>query len=431
MPGPRARLVLLGALVAVNAAVVAYHGDPRGRVAVAPVNAAPALLSDALPTEQIDPLLGLRVPGPIKRVDLLKLRSGQTVAAALSEVGAADDEVNEALSSMRSLIQFRRLKPGDVLKARFDADDKLVSLDVHANLRERIRADQGEQGWAARPLEVRIDSQQAHVSGEIKSSLWETLVGQGERPSLVLALVDVFAWDIDFYSEIYPGDTFRVLVEKEYIDSKLYDYGAILAAEFVTAGIVHRAFRFEGSEGRVGYYDEEGRSLRKMLLKSPLQYGNVTSSFGKRLHPVLGYTRAHNGIDYGVPTGTPVWSVGDGRVMRAGWFGAYGRLVEVRHANGWMSQYAHLSKLSVKPGEWVTQKQVIGQVGSSGLATGPHLHYGLLRSGGFVNPATQSFERGKSLAGTELGRFKEALAGVRDALEQVRVAVAVPGQGDG
>ncbi len=417
-------------LVAVNAAVVLYHGDPRDRLAEPPAGP-PALRGRALPQTHIDPLLGLRAPGPIKRVEIIKLRSGQTVAAALSEAGAVPDTVSDALSSMQGLIQFRRLKPGDVLKARFDADDALVSVDVHASLRERIRADRGEPSWTARQLDVTIDTQQAHVQGEIKSSLWETLVGQGERPSLVLALVDVFAWDIDFYSEIYPGDTFKALVEKEYIDGKLYDYGPILAAEFVTAGIVHRAFRFENADGSAGYYDEEGRSLRKMLLKSPLQYGSVTSSFGKRLHPVLGYTRAHNGIDYGVPSGTPVWSVGDGRVMRAGWFGGYGRLVEIRHANGWMSQYAHLAQIHVKPGEWVTQKQVIGQVGSSGLATGPHLHYGLLRGGGFVNPAAQSFERGKSLAGDDLARFKESLAGVRDALEQVHVAAAAPGQGDG
>ncbi|MEE8409925.1 MAG: M23 family metallopeptidase [Myxococcota bacterium] len=462
----RNQLLILGALLIANAAVVLYHGDPRDSVAALSTStgdkerttASEAIEDNQASSEQssrvdtaatdapyfsqstetppleldlpgvpavstsLDPLAGMRTPGRIQRVAVLALERGQTVAAAVIDAGARDEEVAGALESLKGLVNFRRLQPGQTLKARFDIDGTLVSLEVHASKIERFRTDFDAGAWSARPVEVHVDTVLANVSGIIESSLWDALIGGGERPQLVTDIVDVFAWDIDFYREVYPGDTFRVLVEKRYVDGRLLDYGPVHAAEFVSDGMPHRGYRFQRADGGVAYYDAEGRSLRKQLLKSPMQYGAVTSGFGRRRHPVLGFTRAHNGVDYGVPTGTPVWTVGDGRVLKAGWNGGFGRYVEIRHANNWRSQYAHLSKILVKAGQRVGQKEVIGKVGTTGLSTGPHLHFGLKRNGKYVNPSTQKFERGKPLTGDDLEKFGTEVERLTSALEEMRVA---------
>lgn len=452
------QLLILGLLLIANAAVIIYHGDPRDRAAAATpsvdgetssTDAKPAFensskvgasSTDALAvadnqttallelpgvpavSTSLNPLAGMRSPNRIQRVAVMKLARGQTVAAAVITAGARDEDVAGALESLKGLINFRRLQPGKLLKARFDVDDRLISLEVHASTLERFRTDADAGSWSARHIEVTIDTVLAQVSGTIESSLWEALIGGGERPQLVTDIVDVFAWDIDFYREVYPGDTFRVLVEKRYVEGRLINYGPVHAAEFVSDGMPHRGYRFQRADGGVAYYDAKGRSLRKQLLKSPMQYGSVTSGFGRRRHPVLGFTRAHNGVDYGVPTGTPVWTVGDGRVMKAGWNGGFGKYVEVRHANGWLSQYAHLSKILVKAGRRVSQKELIGKVGTTGLSTGPHLHFGLKRNGKYVNPSVQKFDRGKPLVGDDLQKFGAEVERLTSALEQMRVA---------
>ncbi|MBI5510492.1 MAG: M23 family metallopeptidase [Deltaproteobacteria bacterium] len=373
-------------------------------------------------TEELSPTAGMRTPAAVQRVLSLSLGRGQTVAAALVGAGARNDDVSAALQSLKGVVDFRRLRPESQLKARFDADNRLVGLDVFASRTERARAHLSATGWHGHPLDVTVDTVVTMVAGQVRRSLWESLVGAGERPWLITEVVDMFAWDIDFYSEVYPGDTFRLLVEKRYVDGELAGYGALLAGEFVTNKTLHRAFRYTADGGAAAYYDEEGRSLKKQLLKSPLQYGNVTSGFGYRHHPILGYNRRHNGIDYGVPIGTPVWSVGDGHVTRATYDAGFGKFIEVRHPNGWLSQYAHLSRIDVKVGDRVEQKQFIGKVGSTGMSTGPHLHFGLKRFGAYVNPAAQKFERGQALTGSALAAFKAKVDSLIQALNRLSVA---------
>jgi murein DD-endopeptidase MepM/ murein hydrolase activator NlpD len=442
----RVRLSILAGLVAVNLVVIWYHGDPRDNLASREAEAEePAPRSGAQTAEAesdssgqlsrlvepgsvsgfssaIDPLAGMRTPARVKRVEVAGLKRGQTVAAALSSLGAGGEDVQTALASLAGLVSFRSLQPGDLLKARFDANDRLVSVDVHASLLERARAERRDGSWEAAPIDVQVDEVMSQVSGSVQTSLWDALIGAGEQPRLVSDIVEIFGWEIDFYREVYPGDRFRLLVDKRYVDGELLGYGPVHAAELVSDGVAHRAFRFERADGGIAYYDEEGRSMRKQLLKSPLEYGRMTSGFGKRRHPILGYTRAHNGVDYGVPSGTPVWSVGDGRVIRSGWSNGFGKVIEIRHANGWVSQYAHLSKRLVKTGDRVAQKDIIGKVGSTGLSTGPHLHYGLKKNGSYVNPAAQRFEREKPLTGQDLVRFRRQVERLRAGLDEIHIA---------
>lgn len=472
-PKPKWGWAALLGLVGVNVGVVLYHGDPRVHLpeahagtpdsnvatkterpaadAAARADATPRQAQAAKKTaerhaepkaadsgrappswmaEGLNPLLGVRTPGPVKRVRTAELGPGQTLAQGLAELGIERGQHQPIVQSFKPLVDFRKLRPGHRLKARFGANDQILSVDLARSRLDKVRARyQGEGRWSADALDIPVDTVTTTISGEVDSSLWNAMAATGERPTLALALAQIFAWEIDFYTGVYPGDSFKVLVEKRYVDGEFLDYGHVLAAEFVSDGHVFRGFMHEESDGTVAYYDKEGRSLRKQLLKSPLKFGHITSRFGRRHHPVLGYTRAHNGVDYGVRTGTPVRSVGDGRVIRAGWAGGFGRLIEIRHANGWVSQYAHLSEIAVRKGQRVSQKQKIGRTGASGLATGPHLHYGLKKVGRYVDPLAQDFERAEPLRGAAKQSFRKRVARLGKKLEAIRIAREPAGHG--
>lgn len=455
--------VVLAVLLAINLAVFFYHGKPWATVgsvsssspavaaaptAVATKAADPSASSAAdAPQEdpggsptttratatsassmrQLDlhlpiagsfaPRLGLVPADPVQRVETVTLLPGQAPAVALRKAGVQADDIDAAIRSLQGLVDFRLMRPGHKFKLRLDANGRLLSMDVLQGLLRQTRCEKRGGEWQGVSLDIKVEAIEAQVSVVVRSSLWEAIVQDaGEDSRLVHDLVEIFAWEIDFYSEVHAGDSLRLLVDKRFAEGQFVGYGPIKAAEFISSGVVRRAYWHpqppaQGTEPHagdvavIGYFDANGGSLRKQLLKAPLKYGHVTSTFGRRRHPVLGYTRSHNGTDYGVPTGTPVWSVGGGTVVRAGWHGGFGRLVEVRHPNGWLSQYAHLSRIAVKVGTRVEQKQVIGNVGSTGLSTAPHLHYGLKKNGKYVNSLLQTFAPGKALAGDELAQF--------------------------
>jgi murein DD-endopeptidase MepM/ murein hydrolase activator NlpD len=230
------------------------------------------------------------------------------------------------------------------------------------------------------------ETRTAVVAGAIEHSLFEAVEDQGEQDQLALDLADIYAWDVDFNTEIRSGDSFRVAVEKKYLDGAFVRYGRILAAEFVRGDRVLEALRHEGARGP-GYYDLDGRPLRKAFLRSPLRFTRISSRFShSRLHPILRVRRPHLGVDYAAPIGTPVAAAADGVVTFAGWQGGYGRSVRLRHANGYETLYGHLSRIDVRRGQRVSQGQRIGAVGRTGLATGPHLDYRMRRDGRFVDP---------------------------------------------
>ena len=223
------------------------------------------------------------------------------------------------------------------------------------------------------------------------NSLAESLDNAGERIELALGMADVFSGEIDFNSDLQPGDRYRVLVERHTREGRLVGYGAILAAEFVNDGRTMKAIRFTPEGGSPAYYDENGRSLKRFFLKSPLKFEpRITSRFStSRKHPVLGYARAHNGVDYYAPMGAPVNSVAPGVVTMAGWTNGGGRTVKVRHPNGYETEYLHLSAIEVRAGERISQGELVGRVGKTGLVTGVHLHYGLKKNGSYVNPVIE------------------------------------------
>ena len=268
------------------------------------------------------------------------------------------------------------LGPDGLMRAFTYGIDELRTLRVVRDGND-LRAD-----VLARRYETRVET----VGGTIESSLFGAIEASGEEDQLALDLADIYAWDVDFNTEIQRGDSFRVAVEKLSLDGAFARYGRILAAEFVRGDRVLRAFRHEGAGG-AGYYDSEGRPLRKAFLRSPLRFTRISSRFSRsRLHPVLHVRRAHLGVDYAAPSGTPVAAAADGVVSAAGWMGGYGRTVRIRHPNGYETLYGHLSRIDVRPGQRVAQGARVGAVGATGLATGPHLDYRMSRDGQFVDP---------------------------------------------
>ena len=331
-----------------------------------------------------------------------------TIAHLFDEHMVASSESRLLVSSIASAMDVRKLRAGQpytldrmldgrVRRFEYEIDNDRRLVVVRA--KEGAASPQPSAAAAAPRFIASVEIIPKHttvvaVEGSINhdtNSLVAALDKAGERIELALGLADVFAGDIDFKSDLQPGDEFRVLVERHTREGKLSGYGAILAAEFVNDGRTLRALRFTPEGGSPGYYDENGRSLKRFFLKSPLKFEpRITSRFStSRKHPILGYARAHNGVDYYAPAGAPVGAVAPGVVTMAGWTRGGGRTVKMRHSNGYETEYLHLSAISVRAGQRVGQGDLVGRVGKTGLATGVHLHYGLKKNGRYVNPVIE------------------------------------------
>jgi murein DD-endopeptidase MepM/ murein hydrolase activator NlpD len=383
---PRSRLPAVLAALGVAALLGIALAGASGRLRTVPTPAE-AELAASSPAASAPAL----VPAPAERFTSVTSRLGrdQTLAQALFKLDVDGSEVRAVVDALKGLFPFHRARPGDQLRLeRRDGERAVHRLSYRQGPADEWlveRLPDGTLRGAKRP--VALTTEVARVEVTISSSLYETLAAAGEDPGLAVLAADVLAWDVDFYQDVRSGDRMRMVVEKVFADGKLLRYGEVLAAEYDGAATGRkRLFRYTDPSGQTSYFDDEGQSARRGFLKSPLKYANITSRFGYRRHPVLGYNRAHEGVDYGAPTGTPIWAVGDGQVRLAGWNGGCGKAVILRHRNGYETIYCHLSGIAVATGKPVSQKQVIGWVGATGLATGPHLHYAVKRGGAFMNP---------------------------------------------
>lgn len=315
----------------------------------------------------------------------------------LAGLGFEGAELQAVLAAFGGVLDFRRTRPGDQVRVeRSSPEGTLRSLSWRQGPADEFIVTPCEAGLCIGKREVLVTRQTVRVSVNIRTSVSEALQSSGHDQGLVAKAADVLAWDVDFYQDVQPGDSLKVVVERFEADGRFLRHGEVLAAEFegkVTGR--KRLFRYTDPSGEAGYYDDAGTSARRGFLKAPVPYVHLTSRFGSRRHPLLGYVRAHQGVDYGAPEGTPVWAVGDGVVTSAGWSGGCGLAVQIRHRNGFDSMYCHLSKVTVATGSRVGQKQVVGRVGSTGLSTGPHLHYAVRRGGSYVNPLQIKLPRGE------------------------------------
>jgi murein DD-endopeptidase MepM/ murein hydrolase activator NlpD len=416
-----ALLAGLGFLAIVALAAAGAAGRLRaGPPPETPVAEAPAI-GPATPAPAPVP-----APPPTRfKAITIRLARNQTLAQALAKLNLGVAEVKAVVTSLTGLFPFHRARPGDQLRLeRREDDNSLHRFSYRQSAADEWVVERQPDGsLQGKKREVTLTTEVARVAVKIEGSLWASLERAGEDPELAVLASDVLAWDVDFYQDVRAGDAMRMVVEKVYADGKLLRYGEVLAAEYEgQASGRKRLFRYTDPEGQTSYFDDGGNSARRGFLKSPLKFARITSGFGNRNHPLLGYMKAHEGVDYGAPVGTPVWAVGDGTVKQAGWNGGCGKSVTLRHRNGLETVYCHLSATAVSAGKQVSQKQVIGYTGSTGLSTGPHLHYAVKRGGAFVNPLRLQVPRDAPVPAKWLPDYKEKVAPIRAKLEAEPVA---------
>lgn len=316
----------------------------------------------------------------------LAFTSGETLGGVLGGLGLAPAESHQVVTELAKFADLRKLRPKDQYSVSFGPDESLRRFDLLLAGRGQARVERGADGWQGSWRQFERTVKVSRVEGEVDWSLEVAIEEGGGPPSLSILMSEVFQWDLDFTRDLRQGDTFNVLYETVYLDGAYDSLGEILAITYDNGGKRLEAYRF-GGDGQ--YFDPEGRPMRKMFLRSPLRYSRVTSRFtNRRFHPVLKRYRPHYGVDYGAPTGTPARVTANGTVVFAGWDRGGGKTVKVRHPNGFLTAYLHLSRYGpgIRSGRRVSQGDVIGYVGSTGLSTGPHLDYRVQRNGRWIDP---------------------------------------------
>jgi murein DD-endopeptidase MepM/ murein hydrolase activator NlpD len=332
----------------------------------------------------------------------------ETIASALGGL-LSPAALHRLVEAARPVYDLARISAGRPFRIALGADGLLAAFSYGIDELRTLRVVRRGQSLEADLLTRSYETRTAVVAGRIESSLFEAVEDAGEEDQLAIDLADIYAWDVDFNTEIQPGDSFRVVFEKKLLDGAFVRNGRILAAELTRGDRVLGAFLHEGTGG-AGYYDAGGRPLRRAFLRSPLRFTRISSRFSRsRLHPILNVRRPHLGVDYAAPTGTPVTATGDGLVASAGWDGGFGRCLRIRHANGYETLYSHLSRIDVRRGQRVSQGARIGAVGSTGLATGPHLDYRMRRDGRFIDPLRLRFAPAAPVPAAERAAYDDTV----------------------
>lgn len=339
------------------------------------------------------------------------IAKGSSLGATLHDLGVTGKDIAELASAIKPVFDLGRLASGSSVRAIWQNFVTIPPARVEIKLDEKrtLVADRGDEGeWRAEIQEAVVDTQLAAYAGVVTTTLWNSASIAGMDPNLIHELAEVFAWQVDFNREVQEGDRWRLTVQRHFVDGKAIGFGDIVAAEYENAGQVYTAVRFASESGFAQYYMPDGASLRRMFLKSPLKYGRITSGFtSRRFHPVLKVMKAHLGVDYGAPTGTPVMAVGDGVITEAGARGGSGNMLEVKHNVVYRTAYKHLSRFAagIRVGSRVQMGQVIGYVGSTGLATGPHLHFEFYEGGRVRDPQGIKFPSADPVPSGERQRF--------------------------
>lgn len=372
------------------------------------------LEQEALISAKINQYTNYVEPAPEQPLDVTEelehtVRSGESLSSIFSDLNLSREDLHKIVHANATGKQFADVAPGNDVVATLNADGELERLTYAKTPFETLIATRHDDEFDVELLNKKVDYQLASAKATIHASLFEDGTRAGLPEKLILKLADIFAWDIDFALNLREGDQFTVVYEKLFVDGKEFDSGDILSVEFVNQGKVYTAVRFEDNQGNTGYYTPEGNSLRKAFLQTPMDFAKISSHFDlHRKHPILNTIRAHKGVDYSAATGTPIKSTGDGKIIFKGGKNGYGNVVEIEHGQKYSTLYAHLSgfKSGLKTGGSVKQGEVIGYVGSTGLATGPHLHYEFRINGEHVNPLTVKLPHSIPMDATVLAKFK-------------------------
>ena len=351
-------------------------------------------------------------PEPVIRN--LKVKSGDTLMAMLTKAGIPRTEAHLAIQALSQHYNPKRMRPGQELTVIFQSDlddDKQIfsRLIVQPDHTSEVSVDRQPDNRFKADKRIRaIERRLFRASGEISSSLYIDAIKAGVPASMLMELIRIYSWDVDFQRGIRRGDRFEMMYERLFTsEGKFARFGNILYAKLVLSGENHPLYRHTTKKGLDDYFDDKGQSARKALMRTPINGARLSSGYGRRRHPILGYTKMHRGVDFAAPRGTPIYAAGNGTVSYRARKGAYGRYIRIRHNSEYSTAYAHLKSFTrrVRRGTRVKQGQVIGYVGTTGRSTGPHLHYEIIRGGRQVNPRRIKMPSGKKLKGEELERF--------------------------
>ena len=368
------------------------------------------------------------------------LQKRETLIDVLDRLGADRGDSNGAVYAASTFIDMRRLRPGETVAAFFEPLSeaiesaagqsglmKLSGLSFKPDAERQVLVSRSASGdWVSRELYVKAEPGFEKVGGEISTSIYEAALSQGGTVRQVVDFADILAYDVDFQREIRPGDRFEIAYKASFDErGDRVSTGDVLYAAIDGAKVKRALYRFTTpDDGQTDYYDASGEGARKFLMKTPINGARLSSSFGKRKHPVLGYTKMHKGTDFAAPRGTPVYAAGNGVVKRANRYGSFGNYVRIKHANGYETAYAHLNGFArgVRSGAKVKQGDIIGYVGTTGRSTGPHLHYEVLVKGSQVDAMRLDLPTGRRLDGDMLAAFKTE----RDRIDAIRGDLTAP-----
>jgi murein DD-endopeptidase MepM/ murein hydrolase activator NlpD len=356
----------------------------------------------------------------------IEIARGETLASVMRRAGADPGDVEAVLSGVGKIFDARRLRPGQVVDVYFESDGaeaKLTGLAFRSEPGAAITVNRTFDGqFRARQVMMPLTFEVTRIAAKVERTLYDSAIAGGATDKEVSQLADIFAYDVDFQRDIHPGDAVELVFERFRDDEgRTVKTENLLFVSLDARGSAKTYYRFQREgEANADWYDANGKSARKFLMKTPINGARLSSGFGFRRHPILGYSALHKGTDFAAPTGTPIMAAGDGVIVKAGYNGGYGNYVRVRHTDGYETAYAHMSRLGrgVRPGVRVRQQQVIGYVGSTGRSTGPHLHYEVLLRGQQTNPMRLRVPTGRNLNAAELATFKTE----RDRIDALRVA---------
>ena len=393
-------------LVLIGSGIYTYNSTSRS-VEVS-LDVPPTIVEQVIPTEQRYPYT---------------LSPGSSFAQALRAMDISNQEIHEIVQASKKIQDLGRLNAGTRFQVIFSEiqpqavqteqpEQFVQSIQIRTSPQKSVHVDRTADGrWIASEIQKPVETKIMTFKGTVTTSLWESAVEAKMDPSLISDLAEIFAWQVDFAREVRIGDRWRLSVEEEYVQGEKIGSGTILSAEYTNENEPHIAVLFRKDSQDIGYFAPDGSSLKRVFLKSPIQYGRISSRFQKRrFHPVLKIVRPHNGVDYAAPTGTPIRVVGDGVVDTIGFHSGAGNFIKIRHNSTYTTAYKHMSRFAkgMKRGAKVSQGQTIGYVGSTGMSSGPHLHYEFYVNGRYVDPLRQKFPASEPISKDQLADFTQS-----------------------
>jgi len=422
-PSPSVSLDLRRAGAGVAALLIVF-GIASAALAADPVPTTPQPVASAPGTP--GDLIGTDRPAdeaaaPVEQI--LEVRRGDTLIALLVKAGVSVVEAFQAIAALQDVFAPKALMPGQEIKLSLESPEppenedetpRLVGFSLQPSVEQDVTVTRGiDGGFIAAAIDRPLSIEVARAASRIESSLFEAGRAANLPLPVLTEVIRAFSYDVDFQRELQPGDRYEVVYER-YLDQQggLAKAGAVLYAALTLSGKTLEIYRFAPSDGPVDFFTPAGDSVRKALLRTPIDGARISSGYGMRKHPILGYSKMHRGVDFAASSGTPILAAGDGVIARIGRNGAYGNYIQIRHRGDYATAYAHLSRFAkgLRKGSRIGQGDIIGYVGSTGRSTGPHLHYEVLRAGAQINPRDLKLPSGTKLAGGDLKAFRAARA---------------------